>query len=575
MRDEDDHYLKKELYALIKRDPSIFEFLEQYSLDGLWYWDLETPENEWLSPRFWELLGYDPAEKRHLASEWQHLIYPEDLQTALRNLEAHCKDPQHPYDQLVRYRHKDGSTVWVRCRGVAIRDRSGSPVRLLGAHNDVTQVKAAEDALRRSQAQLEQRVKERTVELAETNEQLRTEIAERARIEKALQKAKQEAERANAAKSRFLAAASHDLRQPLQTLSLLIGVLKETVEVQEPVKEVINNLGGTLTFMGDLLDTLLDINRLESGVITPHTTDFSVIRLFNRLKTRFETQAKKKGLELHVVPCRAMLRSDEVLLERIVQNILANAIRYTSMGKVLLGCRRRGSNLRIEVWDTGPGIPEEQRAMIFEDYYQLNNPARDRQKGLGLGLAIVDRAARLLGHRVDVRSTVGKGSMFYLEVPLGTAQPDTQVRPKVEQTGYLEPTEITIVLIEDDQAVLEGMRLFLEVAGFQVITAKTGRDAIAQFEGQPLGVTLIITDYRLPEGETGTQAIQQFRETFGQPLPAILLTGDTTPELLREAENCGCQLLRKPVDGDKLIALIHQLLQMTQLGGMVANGVGI
>lgn len=147
MSGDDDHYLKKELYALIKRDPSVFEFLQQYSLDGLWYWDLEAPENEWLSPGFWELLGYDPAEKRHLASEWQNLIHPEDLQNALRNFEAHCKDPNHPYDQVVRYRHKDGSTVWVRCRGVAIRDRSGSPVRLLGAHNDLTQVKTTEAAL--------------------------------------------------------------------------------------------------------------------------------------------------------------------------------------------------------------------------------------------------------------------------------------------------------------------------------------------------------------------------------------------------------------------------------------------
>ena len=186
MSSEDDHYLKKELYALIRRDSSIFEFLQQYSLDGLWYWDLETPENEWLSPEFWELLGYDPAEKKHLASEWQNLIHPEDLKDALRNVEAHCKDPSHLYDQVVRYRHKDGSTVWVRCRGVAIRNRSGSPVRLLGAHNDLTQLKAAEDVLRQGHVQLEQRVKERTAELAETNERLRADIIERKQAEEAL-----------------------------------------------------------------------------------------------------------------------------------------------------------------------------------------------------------------------------------------------------------------------------------------------------------------------------------------------------------------------------------------------------
>jgi PAS domain S-box-containing protein len=242
-------------------------------------------------------------------------------------------------------------------------------------------------------------------------------ITERKQAEEALQKAKEQAELANAAKSRFLTAVSHDLRQPLQTLSLLVGILKGTDKIQGPVREVINSLEKTMFFMDDLLDTLLDINRLQGGY-RPHVTDISVAKLFSRMKSRFEHQAEKKGLELHVIPCRAMIHSDQVLLERMVQNFLSNAVRYTSKGKVLLGCRRRGSKLSIEVWDTGPGIPEEQRSMVFEDYYQLNNPARDRQKGLGLGLAIVDRGARLLGLRVEVHSTVSKGSMFSIEVPL-------------------------------------------------------------------------------------------------------------------------------------------------------------
>ncbi|MBT8080007.1 MAG: EAL domain-containing protein [Gammaproteobacteria bacterium] len=191
---QSDHYLKKELDSLIKRDGSVFEFLHQYSLDGLWYWDLEVPENEWMSPKFWRVLGYDPAEKKHLASEWQYLIDPDDLQVAIQNFEAHCEDPSHPYDQLVRYRHKNGSTVWVRCRGVAIRDQSGTPIRLLGAHNDVTQLKLAEDAVRQSQEQLERRVKERTAELAETNRRLRAELQHREQTEAALFAAKEDAE---------------------------------------------------------------------------------------------------------------------------------------------------------------------------------------------------------------------------------------------------------------------------------------------------------------------------------------------------------------------------------------------
>jgi signal transduction histidine kinase len=288
---------------------------------------------------------------------------------------------------------------------------------MLGSHIDITERKQSEQALRQSHETLEQQVQERTANLVASNEKLKTEIADRKQAEEALKKAMEEIELANDAKSRFLAAVSHDLRQPLHTLSLLVSILKETVKVQEPVREVIDNLQKTMIFMGDLLDSLLDINRLESG-FSAHVTDFSLLELFSRLKIRFEHQAMKKGLELHVIPSRAMIHTDEMLLERILQNLLSNAIRYTSTGKVLLGCRRQRSNLRIEVWDTGPGIPEKQHSMIFEDFYQLNNPARDWHKGLGLGLAIVDRGARLLGHRVEVRSTVGKGSVFSIKIPL-------------------------------------------------------------------------------------------------------------------------------------------------------------
>ncbi|UXI04681.1 sensor domain-containing diguanylate cyclase [Photobacterium sp. TY1-4] len=156
MSKDNEHYLKTELYTLIKQETEIFEFLQAGSLDGLWYWDLEKPDHEWMSPKFWTLLGYDPAEKQHLAAEWQDLIFPEDLQVAINNFEQHCQDPLHPYDQMVRYRHKNGSTVWVRCRGIAIRDPSGKPIRMLGAHNDVTALKQTEEALRQKNLELEQ-----------------------------------------------------------------------------------------------------------------------------------------------------------------------------------------------------------------------------------------------------------------------------------------------------------------------------------------------------------------------------------------------------------------------------------
>jgi CheY-like chemotaxis protein len=281
------------------------------------------------------------------------------------------------------------------------------------------------------------------------------------------------------------------------------------------------------------------------------------------MKICFESQAAGKGLILRVVHSDATIRSDEMLLGRIVQNLLSNAIRYTDQGKILLGCRRRGTHLRIEVWDTGPGIPEQQQAMIFEDYYQLGNPARDRRKGLGLGLAIVHRTVRLLGHRIEVRSRAGKGSMFAVEIPRGAETPKHGVEPAREAEPPLrfEPRGISVLLIEDDQAVLQSARLLLEVIGCRVATAMTAREAMERLKYQSPGPDLIISDYRLPEGELGTRVIQQLRTAAGRAMPAILVTGDTTLRIQRESERFDCRILRKPVDAERLAALIHQLVK--------------
>ncbi len=186
MNRNDGSYLKDELYELLQKDSSLFEFLQNGSLDGVWYWDLESPENEWMSPRFWQVLGYDPSEKKHLVSEWQDLIHPDDLKTAIENLQAHCRNPKHPYDQIVRYRHKNGSTVWVRCRGIAIRDVSGKAVRMLGAHNDITEIK-------------------------KTQEELRAFV--------------EELKRSNRELEQLVYVASHDLKEPLQMVSLYSQLL--------------------------------------------------------------------------------------------------------------------------------------------------------------------------------------------------------------------------------------------------------------------------------------------------------------------------------------------------------------
>ena len=243
-------------------------------------------------------------------------------------------------------------------------------------------------------------------------------VTEVKREGKALEAAKSEAERANVGKSRFLAAASHDLRQPLQTISLLQGMLEKRVRDEATLK-LVRRLDETVSTMSSMLDKLLDINQLEAGIVRPTIVDFPIKRLLDELRTEFTYHTATNGLDWRVVPSSLTVRSDPRLLEQIIRNLLSNAVKYTTEGKLLLGCRRRGDKLRIEVWDTGPGIPELELPAIFEEFHQLDNPARERSKGLGLGLAIVQRLADLLGHKIDVRSRLGAGSVFTIEVPLG------------------------------------------------------------------------------------------------------------------------------------------------------------
>ena len=247
-------------------------------------------------------------------------------------------------------------------------------------------------------------------------------VTERKHAAEAVEAAKRQAEQANLGKSRFLAAASHDLRQPLQTISLLQGLLAIKVKDQATLK-LVARLDETLGAMSGMLNTLLDINQLEAGIVRAERTRFLIDDLIERLRTEFSYHAESQGIGWHVVTSSLAIHSDPRLLEQMLRNLLSNAMKYTTKGRVLLGCRRRGDKLRIEVWDTGPGIPEGQLQRIFEEFHQLDNPARERSRGLGLGLAIVERLAELLDHRIDVRSRPGKGSVFAIEVPLGQDEP--------------------------------------------------------------------------------------------------------------------------------------------------------
>ncbi len=379
----------------------------------------------------------------------------------------------------------------------------------------------------------------------------------------ALAAAKDEAERANLAKSRFLAAASHDLRQPLQTMSLLQGMLADSV-FDPPTAKLIDRLDKTVTAMSGLLDKLLDINQLEAGVVQPKLANFSVADMLNQLQAEFEIHAINDGLELRVVPCHLMVRSDPRLVEQILRNMLANATKYTNHGKVLLGCRRRGDSLSIEVWDTGSGIPESELSAIFKEFHQLDNRVAKRAKGLGLGLAIVHRLADLLHAPIAVRSRVGHGSVFSLELPVvhfgGLAPPIRALaapRAPVHQTPDAEAQAILIV--EDDAEVRDMLKLFLDRRGFRAFAARDGRQALSIAAELGMALDLIVADYNLP-GANGLEVVAQIDAAARRKIPTILLTGDISAATLLEIANKGHIHLHKPADTVRLINTIHGLL---------------
>jgi two-component system CheB/CheR fusion protein len=371
--------------------------------------------------------------------------------------------------------------------------------------------------------------------------------------------AKRSAEQANREKSRFLAAASHDLRQPLQTLKLLHGALEQQVK-DEQTRATLVRMGGSLETMAGMLAALLDINQLEAGTLHPRWSDVPVEDLLRSLDSAFSEQAKEKGLGWRLVQCALTVRSDRRLLEEIVRNLLSNAIRYTDKGKVLLGCRRRGGSLRIEVWDTGIGIAREQLSQIFKEHHQT---AESTQRGgLGLGLSIVQRLSDLLGHRIDVRSRLDAGSVFSVEVPLAQVMPPAQPAADEAQRAGLAPTGI-ILVVEDDASLREALEARLRVEGHRVVPATNGQAALDLLSRQGIRPDLVISDYNLPGRFDGVELAEALRSALLWRVPVIILSGDVRAEKQREIREKGLFGIVKPVKAAVLSKLIGQLLAGT------------
>lgn len=385
-------------------------------------------------------------------------------------------------------------------------------------------------------------------------------ITDRKHVGAALEAAKKQADHANLGKSRFLAAASHDLRQPLQTIFLMQGILATTVGDPAALK-IVTRLGESLDVMSSLLNKLLDINQLEAGIVNAEMTDFSIGELLERLGRDFDYQAEAKGLGCRVVSSRQTVHSDPTLLEQMIRNLLSNALKYTDHGKILLGCRRHGGRLHIEVWDTGLGIPEGQLKAIFEEFHQLDNPARERARGLGLGLSIVQRLGDLLGHKVDVRSILGKGSVFAIEVPRTTMLPQDQARADDQQkTAPFTAAARSILVIEDDPAIREMLELLMDNAGFHVAVAADGDIAVDLVARGSVRPDIVVADYNLPNRLTGLDVAAHLRKTLDSTLPVLIVTGDISTDTLRAIAAAGCVQLNKPIKADALIRLIRAQL---------------
>ncbi len=369
---------------------------------------------------------------------------------------------------------------------------------------------------------------------------------------------------ANLAKSRFLAAASHDLRQPLHALGLFVAQLRGRTRADER-KWIVARIEASLSAMNELFNALLDVSKLDAGVLTPDLTDFSIAQLLRQIETTFAGAAREKGLSLRVVRSGAWVRSDFILLERIVFNLVSNAVRYTSKGGVVVGCRGRGDRLRIEVWDAGPGIPQDQRQHIFGEFYRLAKADRDQRGGLGLGLAIVDRLCRLLDHPVELASTLGKGSCFSVTVPRVRAAAEIIKPPVSARSRFDASNGRLVVVIDDDPLVLEAMGGLMRGWGCSVVTGNTDSAVLAGLADYARPPDVIISDYHLRDGKTGIEAITRLRNALSTAIPAFLMSGDTNPEPLREARANGYPLLHKPVDPTALRAMLTQLLKKRQV----------
>ena len=431
----------------------------------------------------------------------------------------------------------------------------------VSTYSDITERKFADLKLRDS----EQRLKNAARDLQIANESLERRVeqrtAELSAANQALHQAKIVAEQANASKTKFLAAASHDLHQPLNAARLFVAAMAEQDGMDKGNRDLIVSIDNALEAIDGLLRALFDISKLDAGVMTVDMVDFEVAPLLEQLRKEYLPQARDAGLELTVVPCRAAIRSDPRLLARILRNFLSNAVRYTETGGILLGCRHHRGQLSIGVWDSGIGIPEEKMADVFQEFQQIALPGRRREKGMGLGLAIVERIARLLNHPLEVRSRLGAGSSFAVRVSM--ADRATALMPPgpipILAADRDALNGLPVLAIDDDPSGLEAITALLSAWKCKVTPIRSQAELRAWLGGQPSPPRVVVADYHLGDGSNGLMLIEELRARFGADLAAFVVTSDRTPGLRSSLKEQGLAMLPKPVQPARLRALISHL----------------
>ena len=461
------------------------------------------------------MFGYCEAEA--IGRTLDELIVPnESLQAEPEHYRAIVAEHKAVRVESTRHR-KDGSLVPVEITAAPIRNESEKTIAISVTFRDISQHKAVEADL----------------------------IA-----------AKSQAERANRAKSTFLAAASHDLRQPVQSLVLLLDVADRRTANQPKVNQTIGMMKVAIDGLQSLLTSVLDISRLDAGVVTPVLETVDLDELLLRLKSEYAQRATANGLELRMRLRRISARTDPNLLSRALRNLIENALRYTSQGGVLIGVTRRGERARIDVYDTGVGIAEDKRAEIFEEFHQLNNPGRNLEQGLGLGLSIVARLASLIGGKIEVASNLGRGSRFSLLLPLAQGAAPVVNAP----LAAAQDAGGRILIIEDNAIVRQSLEEMLREWGYDTIAAVSGEDALESAAQHNWSFDALIADHRLGAGLTGVATAKEIERCVGRVVPTVILTGDTEKERIAEIAATGFGMLHKPIAADSLRRKLANLL---------------